>query len=65
MKLKRSRKFKGRMYANRSPHCKFVPREEAKSPAITLEGLLDTMVIDSYEGRKVATFDIPVVCPQT
>ena len=59
IKLISSRKFKGRMCANGAPYCKFVPREEAKSYTITLKGLLATMVIDAYEGRKVETIDLP------
>ena len=51
--------MKGRIFTNGAPHCKFVPREEAKSPTITLEGLLSTIVIDSYEDRKVETFIVP------
>ena len=39
----------------------FVPREEAKSPKITLEGIMSTMVIDAYEDSKVVTFNIPGV----
>ena len=44
---------------------KFVPTYEEKVPTITLEGLLDTMAIDAYEGRKVATFDITGAYLQT
>ena len=47
------------MCANGAPHCKFLPREEEKSPTITLELLLTTTVIDVYEDRKVATFEVP------
>ena len=59
IKLKRREKSKVSMCANGEPNQKFVMREEAKLPAITMEGILDTMVIDEYEYRKVATFDIP------
>ena len=59
IKIKMSSKMKGRMCANGEPHRKFVPREEVKSLKITMEGLLATMVIDEYEDRKVATFNVP------
>ena len=51
--------MKGIMCANGAPHCNFLPRKEENSTTITLERLLYTMVIDSHEGRKVATFDVP------
>ena len=46
IKLKSSGKLKIGMCANGAPHRKFVPREEANLPTITLEGILVTMVID-------------------
>ena len=33
--------------------------ESAYSPTVSLEGLVVTLVIDAYENRDVATFDIP------
>ena len=42
--------IKGRMCANGAPHRKFVPREEARSPTISLEALIATMMIDAFEG---------------
>ena len=57
--LKRSSKLKGRIFDNGEPHRKFVRREEAKWPTITQEGILSTMVIDEYEDKKVANFDVP------
>ena len=32
--------------------------ESVASPAVLLEGLLSTLVIDAYGGREVTTFDI-------
>ena len=49
------------MWANGAPHGVFFPMEEEKPPTITLKGLLATMMIDAYEDRKVATFDVPGV----
>ena len=54
IKLNRRGKLKGMMYADGAPHFKFLPREEVKLPAITLEVLLSIMVIYAYEDRKVA-----------
>ena len=59
IKLKKSGNLKVRVCDNGAPYRKFVPREEAKSLTINLEGFLASMVIDVYEDRKVATFDIP------
>ena len=36
-----------------------MPREEAKSPTLSLEALIITSVIDAWEKRDVATFDVP------
>ena len=57
--------MKRRMCANQAPHRKFVPREEEKLPEITLEGILGTMVVGSYEYRKVENFDLPRAYLQT
>ena len=65
IKQKRNLKIKGRMCANGAPHRKFVPREEARSPTISLDALVASMMIDSYERRKVAVFDIPGAYLQT
>ena len=40
------------------PQHNFVPMEEAKSPMITTEGILATMVIDANEDGKVETFNV-------
>ena len=53
------------MCANGAPHRKFVPREEARSPTISLEALISTMMIDAFEGQRVATFDVPGAYLQT
>ena len=65
IKLKCSGKLKVGMCANGASHRKFVTREEKNSRTITLEGLLSTMVIDAYEVRKVANFDISGAYLQT
>ena len=65
IKLKRSRKLKIRMCDNGAPSCQFVPRKEVKSPTITIEGLLVTMMIDAYADIKVEIFDPPGAYLQT
>ena len=47
------------MCKNGAPHIKFVSREVANLPTITLEGLLGVILVYAYEGRKVANFDVP------
>ena len=59
IKIKRCGKVKGRMCANGAPHRKFVPREEAKSPTVSTDGLFSTAVIAAHEKRHVITFDVP------
>ena len=59
IKIKRSGKVKGRLCANGAPHRKYVPREEAKSPTVSLDGLLCTAIIAAHEKRKVTLFDVP------
>ena len=59
IKLKRCGKVKGRMCANGAHQRKFILREEAKSPTVSLDGLLLTAMIAAYEKRNVVTFDIP------
>ena len=53
------------MCANGAPHRKFVPREEARSPTLSLEALVASLMIDAYEDRKVAVFDVPGAYLQT
>ena len=65
IKLKRSGKLKYGMCANGAHHCRFVSMEEANLPTITMEEIRATMVIDAYEYRNVATFDIPGAYLQT
>jgi len=36
-----------------------VSREEVISPTVSTEALMTTLLIDVYEGRKVAIFDVP------
>ena len=59
IKIKRSGKVKGRMCANGAPHRKFIPSKEAKSPTVSLGGLLCTAVVAAHERRKVISFHVP------
>lgn len=59
IKLKRCGKVKGRMCANGAPHRNFIPREEAKSPTVSQDGLLCMAIIAAHERRKVGSFDVP------
>ena len=59
IKLKRCGKVKGRLCANGAPHRKFIPREEAKSPTVSLDGLFGVALIAANERRHVMSFDVP------
>ena len=65
IKQKRNKVLKGRLCANGSPHRRFVPREEARSPTISLEALMVSLMIDAYENRKVSIVDVPGAYLQT
>ena len=56
---------KGRMCANGAPHWKFVPREEARSPNLSLEVLIMSLTIYAHECQRVTVFDVPVASLQT
>lgn len=58
MKKKRSGKLKTRACADGRKQRLYIKKEEASSPAIHLESLLLTMMVDAHEGRDVATADI-------
>ena len=59
IKIKRCGKVKGRTCADGSPQRKFIPREEATSPTLSMEALMGLLLINAYEGRDVAIFDVP------
>ena len=52
-------KMKGRTCADHRKQRKYVSREETTSPTISTEALLATAIIDTYEQRNVAVFNIP------
>ena len=60
IRKKRSGKIKGQTCANGSRQRQFLKDgKSVASPTVTLESLISTWVIDAYEGRDVATFDVP------
>ena len=60
IKKKRDGTIKGRTCADGSKQHRYLKEDEdISSPTLALESLLITLVIDVYEGRDVAFFDIP------
>ena len=59
IKVKCDGKVKGRTCADGSSQRKYVPREEASSPTISLESIMAILLINAYEERDVAIFDVP------
>ena len=59
IKLKRCGTMKGRTCADGSSQRKYVPREEASSPTLSLEALVGILLINAYEERDTAIFDVP------
>lgn len=60
IKKKRCGRIKGRTCANGSRQRQFLKDgESVASPTVALESLLSTWVIDAFEGRDIATFDVP------
>ena len=60
IKEKRCGHIRGRTCANGSKQRQFLKEGESiTSPTVSLEVLLGTLMIDAYEGKDVATFDVP------
>ena len=59
IKEKRNGDLKGRTCADRSGQRKYVPREEAASPTLSLESLMSLLLISAHEERETAVFDVP------
>jgi hypothetical protein len=59
IKKKRNGDIKGRTCADGRPQRNYIPREEATSPTVSMEGLMASLVIDAHERRAVAIFDVP------
>lgn len=60
IKEKRDGKIKGRTCANGSEQKKFLKEDESvASPTCSVESLMSTLIIDAYEGRDIAIYDVP------
>ena len=59
IKLKHDGKMKGRTCADGSTQRKYVPRDEASSPTLSLEALMTILLINAYEERDTAIFNVP------
>ena len=59
IKEKRSGVVKGRAVADGGPQRACIPREEATSPTASTKSLMASLVINAFEERDVATFDVP------
>ena len=65
LKEKRDDKVKHRGCADGRPQRLYTPKIETSSPTVSLAGIMLTCMIDTYEGRDVATVDIPGAFLQT
>ena len=60
IKVKRDSSLKGRTCANGSQQKRYLKEDESiSSPTLSVDALLLTLVVDAYENRTVATFDVP------
>ena len=58
IKKKRCGKIKGRACADGRPQRKYIPKEEAAAPTVSLDSLMLTLMTDEFEDNDVATCDI-------
>ncbi len=56
IELKRDGRVKGRSCANGSKQRSYLT--EYESPAVSLEGIMSTLLIGAYEGREHISFDV-------
>jgi hypothetical protein len=59
LRRKRCGRVKGRGCADGRPHRAFIPSEDATSPAVSIQAVFLTCLIDTHEGRDVTTVDVP------
>jgi len=59
IKRKRCGKLKGRTCAKGAPQRTYVPKEQASSPTLRVESLMALILINAFEKRDVAIFDVP------
>lgn len=63
IKVKRCGKVKGRTYVNGSKQRQYLSlNDTVASPTVSLEAFLTILVIDAYEKRNVAIFDVLYAC---
>ena len=61
IKQKRDGSLKGRACADGRKQRKYLSEDtKLSSPTVSVEGLFTTLLIDAYEGRHIATFDVTV-----
>ena len=56
---KRSSEAKGRTLYNGKGSREWISKEDTASPAVGLQRLIPTMVIDAHENRDIMTSDVP------
>ena len=59
IKEKRCGKIKWQTYDNGSTQMRYIPREHASSLIISIEALITTLLVYTYEGWGVAIFGVP------
>ena len=59
LKLKRSGKMKGRGCANGRSQQEYITMERSSLPTVSLYTLMGSCLMDTMDGRKVITVDIP------
>ena len=60
IELKRDGRLKGRSCANGSKQRAYLTEyESVASPTVSQEGIITTLLIGAYEGRKHVSFDVP------
>ena len=62
---KRDKSLKGRACADGCAQRKYIGQEQSSSPTVSTEALLLSCLIDAFEGRDVATVDLPGAFLQT
>ena len=65
LKEKRDGKIKGRGCVDGRSQRLYTLKSETSSPTVSLAGIMLTCMIDAFEGRDVATVDIPGAFLQT
>ena len=65
VKQKETGEVKARHCADGRPQREYTPKEEAASPAVSLESIMITCTIDAMEERDTAIIDVPNAFPHT